>query len=45
MLFLLGLFLGCLFGIILASLCTAAREKNLDISVLSSSEKSLQGAA
>jgi hypothetical protein len=45
MLFLLGLFLGCISGVILVSLCIVAREKHQEISVLSSSKKSLKGAA
>jgi predicted outer membrane lipoprotein len=45
MLFLLGLFLGCVFGIIVASLCIAAREQDQNISVLIGSEKNLEGAA
>ena len=45
MLFLLGLFLGYVFGLITASLCFAAKEKNLEIPAPSSTEKTLAGAA
>ncbi|MGO8944116.1 MAG: PilZ domain-containing protein [Syntrophobacteraceae bacterium] len=41
MLFLLGLFLGFAFGLIVASLCFAASERNQEIPALSSTEKRL----
>lgn len=45
MLFLLGLFIGTVFGLIGAGLCAAAREKHQEVSVLCRSEESLEGAA
>ena len=44
MLILLGFFLGSVFGVFTVSLCFAAREKNQEISVQSSSARSSEGA-
>jgi hypothetical protein len=45
MLFLLGLFIGTVFGLIIAGLCIAARGESQEISVLLSSSESIKGAA
>jgi predicted outer membrane lipoprotein len=45
MLFLLGLFLGCAFGFIVACLCNIAREKTSSLSTESGSPEVMEGTA
>jgi len=45
MLFLLGLFLGCVFGIIVAGLCNVAMKETPSFSTASGSPEVMEGAA